>query len=71
VRFSLTAGKKSDLVLEICHLDGENRLLVNALSTILVGRTAAEFCALGSGLAAEFGMGPAGCLFGIENSYDN
>jgi hypothetical protein len=55
VRFSLSAGKKRDPVLEICPLDGENPLYVKFLSTILALRLAAEFCALGSELAAEFG----------------
>jgi hypothetical protein len=78
VRFSLSAGKKPDSRLEICPRDVENSLYISALSTILVLLPAAEFGApfreqngLGRGSAAEFGIGPAGCLFGIEDFYNN
>jgi len=78
VRSSLTAGKKRISVLEMHPLDVKNLSQVNALSTIVAGRPAAEFGApfreqngLGSGSARDFGMEPAGCLFGIGNSYNN
>jgi hypothetical protein len=71
VLFSLLTGKNFDSVLEICPIGVENPLPVSALSIVVAGRPAAEFCALGSGLAAEFGMDPAGGLFGIENSSSN
>jgi hypothetical protein len=78
VCFSLSAGKKHNSVLEICPLDDENSLYLKALNAIVADRPAAEFGApfreqngLGRGSAAEFGIGPAGCLFGIENSYNN
>jgi hypothetical protein len=78
VPFSLPAGKKPASALEICPLDVENPLSVSALNTIVAGRPAAEFCmpfreqnGLGSGSAGDFGMGPAGCLFAIGNSFSN
>jgi hypothetical protein len=58
-------------VLEICPLDIENTLYISVLNTFVAGRPAAEFSPLGSGLAAEFGMGPAGGLSVIKNSGSN